>query len=96
MVEGMASHPLSAGTIAQIRRAAEQRLTGKQYFTILWYAIDLASVLNDTELWSIVQSIASDLNEVFARGVENPDLFELTQKRAADRLAGIPALPRPN
>jgi hypothetical protein len=96
MVEGMASHPLTAGTIAQIRRAAEQRMTGKQYFTILWYAIDLASVLNDTKLWSIVQSIASDLNEVFARGVENPDLFELTQKRATDRLAGIPALPRPN
>jgi hypothetical protein len=95
MVERRGEHPLTARTIAQIRRAADQRLTGKQYFTTLWSAIDLAVVLGDPGLRRIVELLASDRNEVFARGVENQDLLELTQQRAADRLAGIPPVPRP-
>jgi hypothetical protein len=38
---------LSQRSIAQIRRAAEQRLTGEEYFTTLWYAMDLAAVLGE-------------------------------------------------
>jgi hypothetical protein len=96
MVEGMASHPLSANTIAQIRRAAEQHLaSGKGLqITTLWWAIDLASVLNDAKLRDMVQSIASDHNAVLDRGVLDLQLVEQTQKRAADRLAGSPVLPR--
>lgn len=60
MFEQRAEHPLIPATIAQIRRAATQRLNGKQHFTTLWRAMDLAAVLGD----------------------------------AADRLAGIPPLPR--
>jgi hypothetical protein len=97
MVEGRASRALSAGTIAQIRRAAEQHLaTGKGLqITTLWWAIDLAIALNDAKLRGIVQSIASDQNAVLDRGVVDLQLVAQTQKRAADRLAGIPPLPRP-
>jgi len=95
MVERMKSHRLSAGILDQIRRAAEQRLSGKQYFTTLWYAIDLAVVLNDAKLRGIVKSLASNRNEVMARGIEDAKLIDLTQKRAADRIAGVPANPRP-
>jgi hypothetical protein len=97
MVEGIASRPLSAGTIAQIQRAAEQHLaSGKELqITTLWWAIDLAIALNDAKLRGIVQSIASDRNAVLDRGVLDLQLVGQTQKRAAERLAGIPALPRP-
>jgi len=98
MVEGMATHPLSADTITQMRRAAAQHLTtGKGLqVTTLWWAIDLAIVLNDAKLRDTVQSIASDWNAVWDRGVLDLQLIEQAQKRAADRLAGIPALPRPD
>jgi len=95
MVERRAEHPLSGRTMDRIRSAAKQRLNGKQYFTTLTRAIDLAAVLDDAELRQILTSIASDRNELLARGVENPDLLERTQQLAADRLAGVPALPRP-
>jgi hypothetical protein len=93
MVEEIRTHPLAAGTVNQIRRAAQQRLTGKQYFTTLWSAIDLAAALGDAELRELLEVLASDPNEVFARGVEDPDLIQRTKKRAADRLAGVP-MPR--
>ncbi len=95
MVEGAATRPLSSGVRDQIRRVAKERLTGKQHFTILWRAIDLASVLKDAELTRIVETIASDANEVAARGVDDPEVVELTQKRAADLIAGKAPLPRP-
>jgi hypothetical protein len=94
MVEGARTRPLSPSTRDQIRRAAMQRLTGEQYFSTLWYAIDLAVALDDPELRRIVQAIASDRNELVARGVSAPDIIALTQKRAAARLAGEPPEPR--
>jgi len=94
MVEGTGPRPLSAGTLDQIRSAARQRLTGKQYFTTLWRAIDLAVALNDPGLRQIVQALASDATEVTARGVTNPDLIARTQQRATQRLAGGPSTPR--
>lgn len=95
MVEGAAPRPLTAGTLNQIRRAAQLRLTGPQYFTTLWYAVDLAVVVKEDSLRRIVELLASNRTEVVARGVTDPKLIEQTQKRAADRLAGVPALPRP-
>jgi hypothetical protein len=95
MVEGNQEHPLSADALEQIRRATEQRLTGKQNLMTLWYAIDLAAVLGDTDHRIIIQSLATDANAVAALGISDPDLIEKTQERAAERLAGIPALPRP-
>ncbi len=96
MVEGAAPRPLTAGTLNQIRRAVLLRLTGPQTFVTVWDAVDLAVLLKDDDLRRIVQSLASDRSEVIARGITAPDLIERTQKLAADRFAGIPALPRPS
>jgi hypothetical protein len=99
MVDQAATHPLSGGVVEGIRQAAEQHLTVAGHLastgvTLRW-AIDLAVVLGDPSLRRIVEELASDQNEVIARGVTDPALIEQTQKRAADRLAGIPPMPRP-
>ncbi|MGH7612977.1 MAG: hypothetical protein ACREMW_02905, partial [Gemmatimonadales bacterium] len=94
MVEGAGPHPLSAGTLNEIRRAAKQRLTGKQHFSTLWWAIDLAIALKDPDLRRIVQSLASDRDAVVSRGIEDPETIEETQRLAAERLAGVPPKPR--
>jgi hypothetical protein len=95
IVEGTPAQPLSKASLEQIRGAVEQRLTGKQYFTILWQAIDLAVVLDDARLRGIVETLATDWNVVLLRGVEDPELIERTRQRATERLAGVPPLPRP-
>lgn len=87
---------LSLETVARIRAAAEQRLTGRQSFLTLTRAIDLAAVLDDPALRRILEQIAGSPEEVRARGVTTPDLVERTQQRARDRLAGVPPLPRHN
>lgn len=94
MAEEREIRPLSAATMERIRCVALRYVTGPQYFTTLWRAIDLAGVLDDPYLRGVLQDIASDPEEVIARGETDPDLIEKTQKRAADRLAGIPPLPR--
>ncbi|MGH7612979.1 MAG: hypothetical protein ACREMW_02915 [Gemmatimonadales bacterium] len=94
MVEGAGPHSLSAGTLNDIRRAAKQRLSGKQYFSTLWWAIDLAIALKDPDLRRIVQSLASDRDAVVARGIEDSETIEETQRLAAERLAGVPPKPR--
>lgn len=94
MVEGAALRPLSPATLLRIRLAAEQRLTGTQYFTTLWQAIDLAVALNDPGLRRTVEELASNDSAVIARGVTDQLLVERTRMRAAQRLAGIPPMPR--
>jgi hypothetical protein len=94
MVENQSAKPLSAETLARIRAAAEQRLTGAQYFTTIYYAIDLAGVLADPVLTQKLELLAVYDSEVFALGIEDPDTIAAIQQRAADRLAGVPALPR--
>lgn len=94
MVEGHGAQPLSSGTVAQIRQAAKQRLNGKQYFTTVWHAIDLAAALNDVELRRILDSLATDGDAVAARGIQGVELIRRTQARAAQRLAGAPAAPK--
>lgn len=96
MVEGRGARPLSAGTLDEIRRAAKQRLTGKQDAPTLWKGIDLAVVLGDPDLRRIVESIAADSSEIVARGITHPGLIEATHRLAAGRLAaaGQPFNPR--
>ena len=94
MVENQSAQPLSAQTLARMRDAAEQRLTGPQYFTTVYYAIDLAGVLDDPVLTQKLEGIAAYDSEVYALGIEDLDTIARIQQRAADRLAGIPALPR--
>jgi len=94
MAEGVGARPLATKTLRDIRRVAEQRLTGKQSVTTLWKAIDLAVVLKDPDLRRTVESLASDANAVVARGISDPELIRQTQMLAADRLAGVPPLPR--
>lgn len=93
MVEGPGARPLSAGTRDAIRRAAKQRLAGKQYFTVLGRAIDLAVSLRDPELRRIVEALAANPDSVAARGIDDPELVELVQRQAASRLVGGPSRP---
>lgn len=94
MAEGVGARPLTTKTLNDIRRVAEQRLTGRQFVTTLWRAVDLAVVLNDPDLRRTVELLASDESAVVARGITDRELIEATQKLAADRLAGVPPLPR--
>jgi hypothetical protein len=90
MLEGAAPRPLSAAAIDEIRRAVEVRLAGKQVFTTVWDAVDLAIALKDPALRRIVKSLATDRNAVVARGIEDSETIEETQRLAAQRLAGVP------
>lgn len=97
MVEGSRVRPLSAGVLAQIRRAAEMRLTEPQEFvTTVWRAIDLAVVLDDAPLRRLVDSIAADPRSItLTRGKMDAELAETTRRRAVDRLGGVLPKPRP-
>jgi hypothetical protein len=94
MIENQEAQALTAETLIRIRDAAEQRLTGPQYFTTVYYAIDLAGVLADSVLTQKLELIAAYDTEVYALGIEDPDTIARIQQRAADRLAGVPALPQ--
>ncbi len=85
---------VSRATRLQMQAAAAQRLEQPQYFTTLWRAIDLAVVLKDPALRQVVEAIASRPDSIASRGIDDPVIVEKTQKRAAERLAGVPPLPR--
>lgn len=88
--------PLSPVTMARIREAAEHHLTTKPRFIgTVWWAIDLAAILSDARLRRTVEAFASDPALARAMGADDPDVVYQTQRRAADRLAGVPPLPRP-
>jgi hypothetical protein len=95
MIEGAGPRPLSPGARERIRQAAEQWLAARrQSILTLGAAIDLAAALDDPDLRRILQSLASDPNAVASRGISAGSI-EGIRKRAADRLAGVPPLPRP-
>jgi hypothetical protein len=94
MLENAGTRPLASETVREIHRAALQRLHGEQSAVVLRRAIDLALVLEDPEARRIVGILASDPNEVMARGITDPDLIARTQEHAAQRLSGVPPLPR--
>ena len=88
---------LSERALAELRRVAARRLSnaeGSATTTLRW-AIDLAWVVQDKDLRQSVEVLATDPNVVIARGITDPGLIEQTQRRAADRIAGVPPLPRP-
>lgn len=93
LVEDGGWRTLSPPALQAVRHVARQRLTGTQSVTTLWWAIDLAVASDDRELRTIVAAFAADHNEAIARGVLDLELAQRTQKRAADRLAGVPPLP---
>ena len=94
MVEGAGPRPLSAATRERIKQAAEQWLAARQQSILtLGAAIDLAAVLSDPDLRRILELLASDPNAVASRGI-GAGSIEWIRKRAADRLAGAPPLPR--
>jgi hypothetical protein len=93
IVERRSERPLSERALTSIQGVAMACLTGVQEPGVLWRAIDLAVALDDPNLRTIVQSLASDSAAVVARGVTEPALIESVRRRAADRLAGVPAPP---
>jgi hypothetical protein len=95
MADGVGGPPLTGATRARMREVAKRRLTTRQKSVVtVWRAIDLAVALQDAQLRWLVQRLASDRNAVMALGVTEPDLIDRTQRNAAERLAGVPALPR--
>jgi hypothetical protein len=95
MVEGTASRPLSAGTVERVQRAAAHWLSARrQSILTLGAAIDLAAVLDHPEVQRTLESLASDREAVAARGI-GAESIETIRRRAAQRLAGIPPVPRP-
>lgn len=79
---------LSLGLRRGIVESTARRLRTPGYFTTLWAAIDLAAVLDDPGLLVTVRSLATDRDEVRARGISDPEIISMTQERAARRLSG--------
>jgi hypothetical protein len=96
MVENLDTRPLSASSAALIRRAAQQRLrmADNTFVTTVWRAIDLAVTLDDPEFRQTVELLASDYGTAISSGID-PEYVDQTARRASERLAGTPALPRP-
>lgn len=81
LVEMQEERPLDPGTMNQIRGVAAMRLNAPGYElastgVTLRRAIDLAVVLNDPQLRQTVEGLASDPDEVRARGVRDPVLID--------------------
>ncbi len=87
IAKGISRDPVSSESWGTLHRVAEARLTGKQQPATLKAAIDLAIALGDDRLRELVQRIASDPEEVSARGIDDPDLIAHIQRHAAKRLA---------
>lgn len=95
VAEGVGREPVTPATRHEMMRLARSYLTqGTWQVVTLWRAIDLAVALGDPELREIVESYATDPQMIVARGVNDPDLIERTQREARERLAGVEPLPR--
>jgi hypothetical protein len=92
MVEARAERPLSESTLEQVAAGADVLLSRPGDVTVLWSAIDLAVATGDVSLRKRVRSLSVDTTLLEALGIR-PDLIEQTQRRAAERLAGVPARP---
>lgn len=96
MVDLLETRPLSAAALQEVRTVTEQWLAmPEQSILTLGTAIDLAILLDDSDLREIVQSLANNRDEVFKRVAREEVAVEFIQRRAAARLSGSPPLPRP-
>lgn len=87
---------LPEAMVGDLRRVAARRLAARDGSpTTLWWAMDLAWSLRDEALQQSVYALARDVSVIVERGITDPQLIEQTQRRAADRVAGVPPLPRP-
>lgn len=98
LVERAATHPLSPGSLEEIRSVAHEHLlrspaSDRTGGTLRW-AVDLAIALGDPDLREIVEVLATDETALIERGITDPDDISRTQARATDALAGRPPLPR--
>lgn len=93
LVEGVGREPLRPATLERIRTLTAEYLTGDDRYVIVLRAIDLAIVLDDPELRTIVESMATDRDALMARGITDPRDIRDVQEHAARRLNGEP--PRP-
>lgn len=95
MAEGIGREPITSGTRAAMKELAHRLLAEKQRFVgTIRFAIDLAVALDDPALREVVEALAEDRDGRLARWYTDPRDIDGTQKWAADRLAGIPPLPR--
>jgi hypothetical protein len=91
MLQGNSEVKLSAVGKRRIAEIARSRLTGKQYFTVLWAAISVAEELDDPEIAELVRGLATDATESRSRGITRDDIVRLTQDKASKALRRISA-----
>ena len=96
IVEQAGTGQLSAHEHRLSREAASRHLgaTDGTYFSHFLFAIDLAVALDDPELREVVRTVSVSDAAIRGRGITDPEIIAMVKKRALDRLAGIPALPR--
>lgn len=81
---------LSVASRQALRGLASDRMARGQYFTTLWYAMDLAMASGDVELRRTVDSLASHASSLRARGITDNEVIARTQKRARDLIRAYP------
>lgn len=87
---------LDRQTLLDMRRVARHHLiTRPRFIGTVWWAMDLAVLLDDPTLRSVVERFAQDAELAVSMGASDDAVVLETQQRAAARLAGVPALPRP-
>jgi hypothetical protein len=66
----------------QIRHVALRYLMGQQHAVVLGWAIELGATVGEPEVMAIIERLAVDPTEIAARGIQDPTLVEMIQKRA--------------
>ncbi|HVZ49923.1 MAG TPA: hypothetical protein VG916_14145, partial [Gemmatimonadaceae bacterium] len=98
-VEDTTTRHLSPGALARLRTLARAGLTpgGLADATglVINRIVDLAVALDDGELRTSVERLSSDRNVAAALGAANAGTIAGIQAAARERLAGVPARPRP-
>jgi hypothetical protein len=87
IVENASRTPLPDEMLARIRRVAEARLVVEQHAVDLMRAIDLAIALGDEELSEVIRALASDPDQVRARGIDDPRRIARVQRYATEALS---------
>jgi hypothetical protein len=78
---------LSRATLDDIRSVAAEQLNQPESVPSLWTAIQIAVILDDDDLRSVVEALARDPAEIVRLGITDEDLIQRTQALAQDALA---------